>query len=246
MADYRWNTSDFAEGYDASAAIVHPHYVAIQDAILVLLPPLTDQSVVVDLGGGSGRLIEQILDRWPLARGIVVDQSEPFLALAERRLARFGPRAMCLKARLQDNWPALLERPLAAIVSMSAIHHLEPAEKDQLYARSFDALLPGGILLNGDEVRPEDDQAYLQELSAWADHMRRTIAAGSIPAAFQPAMLGWIDRNVTRFGKPKHSGDDCHETIEAQLGYLRDAGFVLADCPWQRDLWAILRGTKAR
>jgi tRNA (cmo5U34)-methyltransferase len=242
---YRWNISDFAAGYDATAEVIHPQYLAIQDEILRLLDlPSGPPSLVVDLGGGSGRLMERILDQWPLARGFVLDQSEPFLALAERRLERFGPRAVCSKSRLQDDWPGLLPGSAAAFVSMSAIHHLDPSEKETLYRRCFEQLIPGGILLNGDEVRADDDREYLAALSKWADHMRREMASRSIPATFHDALHGWIDRNVTRFGQPKKSGDDCHETIAAQLGYFRAAGFSVADCAWQRELWAVMRGIK--
>ena len=59
MPAYRWNTSDFAAGYDAAAQIIHPHYLAIQDAILDLLTPILlptpDSplpSLVIDLGVG--------------------------------------------------------------------------------------------------------------------------------------------------------------------------------------------------
>jgi tRNA (cmo5U34)-methyltransferase len=242
MPEYRWNTSDFAVGYDKSAEVVHPHYRAVQDEILSGLALEADSTgVVVDLGGGSARLIERVLDRWPRCTGLVLDQSEAFLALAERRLARFGTRATCLKARLQDDWPALLPSQPAAIVSMSAIHHLEPAEKQALYGRCHDALLPGGVLINGDEVRPADDAAYLAELQAWADHMRRGMAAGAVAKVFHSALHTWIDRNVTSFGQAKKSGDDCHETIQTQLDYLRSAGFAAADCPWHKALWAVLR-----
>jgi len=242
---YRWNTSDFAVGYDAAANVIHPHYLAIQDAILGLLPAeLARGGLVVDLGGGSGRLMERILDRWPLATAIVVDQSEPFLALAERRLGRFGPRASCVLARLQDGWSARLPGPVTAFVSMSAIHHLEPTEKESLYRRCYELLAPSGILLNGDEVRAESDAEYVAALSSWADHMRRIMASGAVPPLFHDALNGWIDRNVTRFGQPKKSGDDCHETIAIQLDYFRSAGFRVADSPWQQDLWAIFRGVK--
>ena len=241
---YRWNTTDFAAGYDASAGAVHPHYRAIQDAILDLLSAaLDDGGLIVDLGGGSGRLMERILDRWPAASGMVLDQSEPFLALAERRLTRFGPRATCVLTRLQDRWAEHLPAKASAIVSMSAIHHLELAEKRSLYRQCAEALAPGGLLLNGDEVRPAADDRYLQELSAWSAHMQRCMASGTIPPSFHDALHKWIDRNVTRFGEPKHTGDDCHETIETQLDYLREAGFAAADSPWRRDLWAVLRGT---
>src|SRR5438876_12322236 len=96
VASYRWNTSELAVGYDTAAAVIHPHYLANQDVILDLLPAnLGPRALVVDLGGGSGRLMERILDRWPQVQGVVVDQSEPFLPLAECRLALFGQRAGC-------------------------------------------------------------------------------------------------------------------------------------------------------
>jgi len=162
--------------------------------------------------------------------------------LAERRLARFGGRALCAKSRLQDDWTDLLPVLPIALVSMSAIHHLEPAEKQSLYRQCAEALAPGGMLMNGDEIRAASGEAYLADLSAWAVHMRTEMAGGSIPTAFQPALHKWIERNVTRFGEPKSSGDDCHETIETQLGYYRSAGFAAADCPWHKGMWAIMRG----
>src|SRR5262245_53306666 len=247
---YRWNTSDFATGYDAAAETIHPYYTAIQDEILELLEShLSNGGLVIDLGGGSGRLMERILDLWPQVNGTIIDQSEPFLALAERRLSRFGNRATCVLARLQDDWNSLLctlssELPVTAIVSMSAIHHLEPTEKQSLYQRCHDLLAPGGVLLNGDEVCDADDREYLAALNSWADHMRREMDAGSIPPLFHSALHGWIDRNVTRFGQPKKSGDDCHESLATQLAYFRSAGFTVADSPWQEGLWAVLRGVK--
>ena len=71
--------------------------------------------------------------------------------------------------------------------------------------------------------------------------MREQMETGAIPASFHEAPRGWIDRNVTHFGQPKKSGDDCHETLDAQLDYFRLAGFSTADCPWRREMWAVLR-----
>jgi tRNA (cmo5U34)-methyltransferase len=251
MSTYRWNTDAFAEGYDQAAHVIHPYYLDIQEAILAALPGglgtegFEPGRLVVDLGGGSGRLVERILDRWPVS-AIVIDQSEPFLALAERRLSRFGPRAVCILARLQDRWIDQLPAPSAAIVSMSAIHHLEPSEKQALYRQCFEALAPDGVLLNGDEVRDENDHQYRAHVSAWADHMMGLMQAGTVPSNFNPALEKWIDRNVTRFGEPKKSGDDCHETIATQLDYLTQAGFAPADCPWRQSMWALLRGHRPK
>jgi len=258
MAAYRWNVSAFAEGYDAAASVIHPHYEEMQKEILHLVgvPPLggkqgapaeagTPTGLIVDLGGGSGRLAEKILARFPQVQVVVVDQSEPFLAIAERRMARFGDRGRCTKARLQENWESSLPMAPVALLSMSAIHHLEPAEKQSLYRRCYNVLAPGGVLLNGDEVRPADDAEYLGLLQQWARHMERIIAKRQVPESMDDILRGWIARNVDRFGEPRKSGDDCHETIAVQLDYLRQSGFTSADCPWQRELWGVLRGRKA-
>jgi SAM-dependent methyltransferase len=245
MAEYRWNQSELAAAFDASAQHVHPYYPELQDAILDLLPfGSDDQFLLVDLGGGSGRLVEKFLRRFPQARAAVVDQSAAFLELARSRLEPFAYRAAFVLSRMQDDWPARLPARPRAIVSMSAIHHLEPAEKQTLYRRCCDTLEPGGVLLNGDEVRPEGDAEYLAACRAWVAHKERMIAAGVIPPPMADALRNWEERNVKQFGQPRKSGDDCHETIAAQLGYYRAAGFRTTDAPWQKEMWAVLRGGK--
>ncbi|WP_425614419.1 trans-aconitate 2-methyltransferase [Anatilimnocola sp. NA78] len=248
MTEYRWNTSPFAEGYDAAAPQIHPYYLQVQEGIVGLLVELAAQSKsplhVVDLGGGSGRLLEKTLNSIPTATATIVDQSEAFLAIAERRLSPFAGRVSFVVSRLQEDWPNKLAAQPAAIVSSSAIHHLDPGEKQALYQKIASVLGPGGLFLNGDEVRPEDEAEYKATMERWADFMRAGMTSGAIPAGFHPAAHGWIDRNVVRFGEPKKSGDDCHETAAVQLGYFLAAGFTQADVPWQRELWSILRGVK--
>src|ERR1051326_6467717 len=102
---YRWNTSEAVEAYDQAAPSIHPYYETIQVEILLLLPFERDGAfVAVDLGGGSGRLAERVLTQFSAAEVVVVDQSEPFLALAERRLSPFSSRASFIRSRLQDDW----------------------------------------------------------------------------------------------------------------------------------------------
>ena len=245
MHGYRWNAATAATGYDESAAVIHPRYREIQDCILAQLPAQrTARFTLLDAGGGSGRLLERILKRYPGAHGINLDQSEAFLSLAERRLHPFRSRVLCCQARLQDNWETtLLARP-HYIVSMSAIHHLDRSEKVAFYKRCFSMLESEGIFLNGDEVRPPDDQDYLARLHHWAAHMRKVIATGQIPAAMQPTLEGWIQRNVNDFGSPKTSGDDCHETTAEQLQTLKQCGFTEVKQVWAEEMWAVFAGIK--
>jgi SAM-dependent methyltransferase len=244
-ATYRWNTSAAAEAFDAAAEYIHPFYVEVQDAILASLHRRLDQpAVIVDLGGGSGRLVERMLTRLPSAIAILIDQSEPFLALAERRLQPFGTRATLVKRRLQDDWRAELPGAVQGIVSMSAIHHLDLAEKRELFQHCCQSLAPGGIFLNGDEHRPEADAEYLARLEWWANEMNSAMARGRIPTSFAPVFETWYDRNVRRFGEPKQSGDDCLETVAAQVGYLSNAGFAEAQTVWAKKLWAVIQASR--
>jgi tRNA (cmo5U34)-methyltransferase len=252
---YRWNTSGAAEAYDVAAPVIHPYYVKVQDEILDLLPFGADEAFeLVDIGGGSGRLAERVLERFAGARVTVVDQSEPFLALAERRLQRFAPRATFVQCRLQD-WPGSGVSPnredrgedrvsekldYDVIVSTSAIHHLAPEEKQALYQRCFAALPPGGMFINGDEYRPADDADYLALFQEWSIHMSAAIADGRIPDGFRATLDFWHDRNIRRFDEPKQSGDDCHETAATQIEYLRDAGFADVKPTWSEKLWGVL------
>jgi len=240
---YRWNTTEAAQAYDAAAPTIHPLYDEVKRRVVDELPFAADEEfLLVDVGGGSGRLAQRVLERFERARAIVLDQSEAFLALAEQRLGRFGPRAACLPKRLQDDWAVdLPERPLA-IVSTSAIHHLEPAEKQRLYARCFQVLAPGGWFINGDEFRPTQDADYLAALERWSMHMHAALAAERIPASFRTTLEHWYQRNIREFGLPHKSGDDCHETAAVQADYLRAAGFQNVRVPWTREMWGILIG----
>ena len=258
-ASYRWDSSEAAAAYDAAAPAIHPFYEQVQKEILSLLPFGAEEAFeLVDLGGGSGRLAERVLERFAGARVTVVDQSAPFLGLAERRLARFAQRAVLVQSRLQD-WAdcsrvsTKLDRVSEkrgyvapdVIVSTSAIHHLEPAEKQALYAGCFAALAPGGMFINGDEFRPADDREYLKLNEWWWAQMNAALSDGRIPETFRETLAQWHDRNITRFSEPKKSGDDCLETVETNIRYLRESGFADVQLTWTEKLWSVLVAHKS-
>ena len=245
IQNYRWNVADHAAGYDASAASVHPYYTELQEAILAQIDrPEDDDFLLVDLGGGSGRLVEKFLMRFKNARAVIVDQSEAFLEIAAARLAPLGGRGSWVVARLQDDWRSRLPGAPAVVVSMSAIHHLDSQEKLRVYRQSYDALQPLGLLLNGDEIRDPDDGVYLEAMKTWVAHMKKVVAAGLVHDAMHPMLAQWEERNTLNFSQPRVSGDDCHDTIETQLEYFSQCGFGSVSVPWQRQMWALLKAVK--
>jgi hypothetical protein len=175
---------------------------------------------------------------------VLIDQSEPFLAIAERRLRRFGNRVALHRRRLQDDWANDLSAAPQAFVSMSAIHHLDPTEKQSLFSRCYHTLTVGGVFINGDEYRPESDAEYLATLQWWTEQKDLAEKRGKIPESFRPIFDAWYDRNISRFGEPKKSGDDCHETIAAQVERLQTANFVNVETTWAEMLWAVVTARK--
>lgn len=240
-ATYRWNTAPAATDYDNAAPEIHPCYTDVQDALVGSLPLDPDKPArIVDLGGGSGRLLERLLPLFPAARATLVDPSEAFLGLAARRLAPYTQRVSFVRCRAQDPWADRVGRA-DAIVSTSALHHLDGREKSDVFAACRAALAPGGVFLNGDEFRPPSDAAYRALLEDWAEHMESRLAIGTIPGSFRPIVQRWRERNLDGFGGPRQSGDDCHETIEEQAARLYGAGFAGVETVWRDRLWAVVR-----
>lgn len=238
---YRWNAQQAAADYDAAGPVIHPLYGEVQAAVVSALP--SEGERIVDLGGGSGRLAERILTTRSDCGVTIVEPSKPFLELARRRLERFGDQVRLVPRRAQEPWSDGLPRP-DAIVSTSALHHLDGAEKNAVFAACHDALPSGGVFINGDEYRPPSDATYLEWLIEWGEHMQSALATGQIPQTFGPLLDKWRARNLDGFGGPRESGDDCHETIEEQIARLYGAGFTQVETIWKDRLWGVLVAKK--
>ena len=72
--------------------------------------------------------------------------------------------------------------------------------------------------------------------------MQRLIDDNAVSEPMAEALVAWQFRNVENFDQPRHSGDDCHETVAVQLEYLQLAGFDTVRCPWREEMWALLAG----
>lgn len=237
---YRWNVRQAAADYDAAGPVIHPCYNEVQQAVVAALPFTSgDTPHIVDLGGGSGRLAERVLEAFPASSVTVIDPSGAFLQLASERLRRFGQRARLLVRRAQEGWEGLVGRP-NAIISTSALHHLDGSEKNAVFAKCHAALAESGIFINGDEYRPPSDIAYRSLLEQWGEHMESAVAIGTIPDTFREVVAKWRRRNLDDFGGPRESGDDCHETVEEQTARLYGAGFKQVETAWKDRLWVVL------
>jgi tRNA (cmo5U34)-methyltransferase len=112
----------------------------------------------LDLGCGDGVLGYAILERYPNAKGVFADFSEPMLNAARARLGKYPTQSFVEVDYATPNWIASVEpyAPFDVIVSGFSIHHQPDERKYEVYQEIFDLLSPRGVFLNLEHVASAD------------------------------------------------------------------------------------------
>lgn len=209
--------------------------------------PANAPAEVVDLGCGPGTLTRTLLDRWPSARVVGVDNSVEMLARATP-LAQPG-RLEFVRADLREWRPA---RPVDVLLSNATLQWV-PGHED-LLAGFVDALAPGGWLafqLPGNFAEPSHTllaelrdgprwRHWLGHLSATAprvsepvDYLERLATLGCRVEAWETtylhvlagpdAVLRWTMGTALRPVLSALAGEERAEFLHAYAGALRTA-----------------------
>jgi len=156
-AQHEFHDADFVQGW-ADRFVPSPPRLALFDMILDQLRQLPASNPnILELGLGPGYMARHILERHQTLRYEGLDFSDVFFEVAKRTLGELAGRVTFTKADLMDqSWPTRLARPPYAIISTWALHDLgsQQAVAD-VYARCFETLPMGGVLVNGDFIKPD-------------------------------------------------------------------------------------------
>jgi trans-aconitate 2-methyltransferase len=106
--------------------------------VLARVEGIAPDARVLDVGCGTGRVTEALLELVPRGRVLALDASADMVELARRRL---GDRADVWR---QDALDLDLDEPVDAIVSTATLHWV--TDHDRLWPRLAGALRPGGRL----------------------------------------------------------------------------------------------------
>jgi tRNA threonylcarbamoyl adenosine modification protein (Sua5/YciO/YrdC/YwlC family) len=128
-----------------------PAYEKFQELVVLAAYGEWGGGRVLELGTGTGETARRLLERLPGAELVCVDESAEMLATAAANMP--SGRVELIQGRLQD---ALPDGSFELVVSALAIHHLDPHEKPDLFARVRDALSPGGRFVLADVIVPDD------------------------------------------------------------------------------------------
>ena len=214
-----------------------------QEQIVMMLAILSSRNGTVenflDLGCGDGILGASILGRFPAARGVLADFSEPMLTQAREKLASVGPQLEFLDVDYSTPaWTGLMKdaAPFDAIVSGYSIHHQPDERKREIYAEIFGLLRPGGWFVNVEHILPSAElvtemfESHIIEARV-ADEIRNggQQTREQIAAAFHNRQDKQLNKLVP---------------IEMQLDWLREIGYGDVDCYMRIYSLAVLAGRR--
>ena len=190
-AQHAFHDAAFVRGW-ADRFVPTPPRLALFDLIL---QHLSTGSHVLELGLGPGYMARHILDRNDSISYEGLDFSEVFFDVARETIGGAMQRVTLTNSDLMDqSWPRSLARQPDAIISTWALHDLggQQAIAD-VYARCHEVLPTGGVLLNGDFIKPEGtDWDYEPGRFAVARHLELLRQAGFS----EPVMLAQYEANT--------------------------------------------------
>lgn len=218
--------TQYAHAYDAMRRRLIPCFDGFYGAGLRLIDDWKTRDAFrgLDLGAGTGLFSGMILERFPMAKLHLMDASSGMLDQARERF-RGNPS---VTFGIADMAVCDLAGPWDVIVSALAIHHLEDAAKQDLFARIAASLKPGGLFVNAEQVLGTTPEAEARYVRFWHADIR---AAG----VSEDEIAGAAERMAF---------DRC-ACVEAQLAWMRDAGLSDVDCSFKSWRFAVLSGRRA-
>jgi SAM-dependent methyltransferase len=176
-AQHEFHDAAFVQGW-ADRFVPTPPRLALFDLILEQVGPRIH---VLELGLGPGYMARHILGRNDAIRYEGLDFSDVFFEVAKKTIGAAMSRVTLTKADLMDqSWPRSLSCQPDAIISTWALHDLGSQQAiGDVYARCHETLADGGILLNGDFVKPDNvDWDYEPGRFEVSRHLELLRAAG--------------------------------------------------------------------
>jgi len=188
-------------------------------------------ATVVDIAAGPGAVLEVFLERFPDAKGVWSDASEPMLDLARERLAPFGGRVEYVLADMTALDGAGLPDSADVLTTSRAAHHLDRDTLIAFYTAASRRLKPGGWLVNLDHIGP-------------ASQAGPPGAAGFDEVWDQRLRTARKAFGVTSDG-PKHHHNYPLTSVQDHLDALGAAGITDVEVPWRAFFTCLFMGRKA-
>jgi tRNA (cmo5U34)-methyltransferase len=212
-----------AKDYDANRRKVIPYFDAFYHTGIDFLDYAGDAPHVLDIGAGTGLFSSMLLKRYPAADVTLIDFSDEMLRVAKERFAGLDH----VHYVLDNYFEHVFDQSFDIVISALSIHHLNAGEKADLYKLISSLLNEGGEFVNADQVISRDPGVQGKYEAEWIDLL---ITNGFTEEQIAP------HRARMSLDDPSPVGD--------QLAWMTAAGFVIADCLFKYNNFAVFYGKK--
>ena len=194
-AEHQFHDADFVKNWALRFAPTPPRVELFGLILAKLAKPGLPVAHVVELGIGPGYMARHILERNDALSYEGVDFSDEMFEIARENIGDLLGRVTLTSADLLDSpWTKRLSSQPGAIISTWALHDLgsEQAIAD-VYAACHGALPDGGLLINGDFIKPDGTTfEYEGGRIGIGRHLELLKAAGFA----KPECLAHLEKNV--------------------------------------------------
>jgi ubiquinone/menaquinone biosynthesis C-methylase UbiE len=199
-----------AEKYDKHRKYFIPCYDDYYKRSISLLKFYKDDfKEVVDLGAGTGLLTKEMYELYPNAKYTLLDVSEDMLKIAKERFDGLNNFEF-IECNYAEDIPA---NNYDLICSALSIHHLEKAERENLYKNIYRRLDKGGCFVNVDQFCASSETMNTLYNSWWYDYIHN----GGLTPEQKDA---WLERRKL----------DKEISIPETVELLKASGFEVVEC----------------
>lgn len=236
--DVKISSQQVKERFDNEDAAVYgsqiqkyfPDYNYVHDLILeVVRPYIISETLILDLGGGTGRVAKLLLDAYPDCHIVIQDISANMLSEVPNKLKDHTGRFECVEGDFFAESFDLGHKKFDCVVSIHAIHHGRNSDDYRnLYQKIFTWLKPGGCFACLDNVAGDTLELATLNYTNWAETLK---------SAFDTENIRRIVETTIR--------EDSPISLREHMEILKDCGFNQTDVVWKKYIFGLYIGTKS-
>ncbi len=156
-AEHEFHDAEFVRDWANRSVPTAPRLQLFDLILEQITKPTVPPKHVVELGIGPGYMARHILERNDEVTYEGVDFSDAMFDIARETIGDLMARVTLTSADFLDNsWPSNLSQQPGAMISTWALHDLGSQQAvANVYERCYETLSPGGVLVNGDFIKPD-------------------------------------------------------------------------------------------
>ena len=178
---------------------------------------------VLDLGAGTGLLSQFWIQHYPATKFVLVDIADEMLDIAHKRFS--GMDNVTYQVLNYTN--ELPSGKFDVVASALSIHHLEDEDKKTLFARIYNLLPSGGLLVNYDQFC-----AGQPEMNYWFNSYWESQLANS----------GLTEHDIKLWKERKKLDREC--SVEQEIDMLYKCKFKVVKCVYSYQKFSVIVAIK--